>query len=187
MVLDTGSLGDAKYTQVRVNQATVQFPMRHSRVSLAQWDGIDARSKSTVHIGVVTCAKVSSLHIACSASEFTSVIPETCVIGGFGNFVICMPALQLHSIKELRLCLQRRRRQSATFGMKSTRTPHALSVGWGVQFPLCSRPSSIGYSWRYLMMGGQRPKYSLSSPNSLKRYWFAEPRVRASHDGNLDS
>ncbi len=50
--------------KVQVNQATVEPPVRHSRVSLAQWDGIDARSKCMVHIGVVTCAKVSSLDIA---------------------------------------------------------------------------------------------------------------------------
>jgi hypothetical protein len=75
MVLDTGSLGDAKYTQVRLQRKC----------------------------------------------QFTSAIPETCVSGGFGNFMICMPALQPSSINELRLCLGRRRRQSATFGVKSTR------------------------------------------------------------------
>src|SRR5271154_977402 len=71
-----------------------------------------------------------------------------------------MPAIQYRSIKELRVCLRRCHRESASFGMKSTRPPVSAS--------------DIAHAADTLLPAGERPtiekvraKIGKGSPNTI--------------------
>src|SRR5271154_6072520 len=71
-----------------------------------------------------------------------------------------MPAIQYRSIKELRVCLRRCHRESASFGMKSTRPPVSAS--------------DISHAADTLLRAGERPtiekvraKIGKGSPNTI--------------------